>query len=146
MKNAKSLEELKILVFEKNEANKRNKDKLFKLAKGHYDIKTIEKLRDDFGFKSSKIYLAKLDNQSLDDAIKNRDFESFKKFIEVLKDKTKVNTEELIEKKYDDIFLKLLITKGFYAYLSTQLTQKKKCYYTSKRKDMNKRLKKDMRS
>lgn len=108
------LEELKILVFKKNEANKRNKDKLFKLAKANKDINTIEKLRDDFGFKSAKIYLAKLDNQSLDDATKNRDFESFKKFIEVLKDKTKVNTEELIEKKYDDIFLQFIITKGFY--------------------------------
>jgi len=114
MEKKKLLEELKILVFEKNKATKQNRDKLFKLAKANKDINTIEKLRDDFGFKSAKIYLAKLDNQSLDDAIKNRDFESFTKFIEVLKDKTKVNTEELIEKKYDDIFLELLITKGFY--------------------------------
>jgi len=121
-----NLDKLKILVFEKNEATKSNRDKLFKLAKANKDINTIEKLRDDFGFKSAKIYLAKLDNQSLDDAIKNRDFESFKKFIEVLKDKTKVNTEELIEKKYDDIFLELLITKGFYVNVAHLVKKKYK--------------------
>lgn len=61
----KNLEELKILVFEKNQADKRNKDKLFKLAKASNDIKTIEKLRDVFGFKSAMKFLLTLEETKI---------------------------------------------------------------------------------
>ena len=121
-----NLKELKVLVFEKNKSDKRNKDKLFKLAKANKDINTIKKLRDDFGFKGAKVYLTKLDNMSLEEALQNRDFENFEKLIEELKDKTKINTEELMAKKYEDVFLELLITKGFYVNLAHLVKKKYK--------------------
>ena len=59
-----SLEELKVLVFEKGQATKKQKSKLFKLAKTNNDIETIEKLGNICDFKRAKIYLDKLNNLS----------------------------------------------------------------------------------
>ena len=118
-----NLEELKELVFNKNQATKQNKDKLFKLAKSNEDIETIEKLANEFEFKNAKIYLNKRSNISLEDAIKRRDFELFKEFVEDGADISKVKVSELIDKKYDDKFIRIFIEKGFYVNIA-QLVKK----------------------
>ena len=73
-----NLEELKELVFNQSQATKQNKDRLFKLAKSSEDLETIKRLASDFGFKSAKMYLDKMDKISIDDAIKNRDISLLK--------------------------------------------------------------------
>ena len=103
--NKLNLQELKILVFEKQQATKQNKDRLFKLAKADKDIATIEKLRDELDFKSAKVYLEKLDNLSLNDAISNRDLDTFKKLVDDGGNISSIKVSELIEKKYDDEFI-----------------------------------------
>lgn len=53
-KNKKTtLKELAILVFEKNQATKQNKDRLFKLAKADEDIDIIEKLASNFKYQNA---------------------------------------------------------------------------------------------
>ena len=112
-KNKKiGFEELKIAIFENNQANKRNKDRLFKLAKASDDIETIERLRDEFGFKGARIYLDKLANSSVDDVIQNRDIKLLKKLIDRGVDLSKVNIAELIKKNYYPEFIEILIDNG----------------------------------
>lgn len=93
MSDKKSLEELKILVFEQDQATKQNKDRLFKLAKASNDIETIQKLADQYEFKSAKVYLDKLDNLSVEDTLKNRDFNPLKKLLDIGSD---INEEFLM--------------------------------------------------
>ncbi len=121
-----NLQELKKLIFDQGEKNKSNKDRLFKLAKVAQDMKTIEKMRDELGFKSARMYLDKLDNLSLEDAIKNRDFEIFKKRIENGSDISKIKTDDLIDMKYDDTFIELLIKKGRYVNIANLARKKYK--------------------
>lgn len=118
-----SYEELKVLVFEQNQVTKQTKDRLFKLAKANDDIETIEKLVNEYDFKSAKTYLTNKSNLSLDDAIKNKDFNLFKKFVDEGADISKIKVSELIDKKYDDSFIKFFIEKGFYVNIA-QLVKK----------------------
>lgn len=107
-----TLEELKSLVFQENQATKRNRDRLFKLAKAENDIETIKRLRDEFGFKSAKIYLDKLDNLSLEDAINNEDFDNLKKLVKDGVSLSNVDIFDLLEKNYDFKFIQILIENG----------------------------------
>ncbi len=114
MKTNKKLSfgELKELVFRKNRATKQNKYKLFKLAKAEKDIVSIEKLRDDFDFKSAKTYLKKLNTISIEDILETRDFEMLKIIIDRKANLSKVNIGKLIVKNYDIEFIKLIIENG----------------------------------
>jgi len=123
-----TLEELKIEVFERNNTTKKNKDRLFKLAKASEDLETIKKLSDDFAFKSAKMYLNKLDKLSIDEAIKNRNFELFNKFVNNGADISKIKVADLIDKKYNDEFIKFFIQKDYYVNIA-QLV--KKNYHTN---------------
>ncbi|MCB4775637.1 MAG: hypothetical protein LGB73_02545 [Sulfurovum sp.] len=69
---------------------KEYKDKLFKLVKANNNIEIIKRMRDELKFKNAKIYLTKMDNLSLEDVLKNRDFENFKRLIEEVKDNFKI--------------------------------------------------------
>ncbi len=109
MKNKLTSEELKELVFEQNQATKQYKDKLFKLSKANDDMETIKRLRDVLGFKSAKIYLEKLENSSIKDAIKNRDLVLLKIAVSKNVDASDINIADLIEKNYSFDFIKILL-------------------------------------
>ncbi len=104
-----TLEELKELVFEKDQVTKQNKDRLFKLAKANDDMETIEKLRDKLGFKSAKIYLEKYYHMDIEEAIKNRDLKSLKRVIENGTDVSHINLVELVKKKYPIEYFQILL-------------------------------------
>ena len=79
MKNIYTIGELESLVFEKNQATKQNKDKLFKIAKANDDIETIEKLRDELKFKSAKMYMDKLNNFTIENVFQNLNLAGIKR-------------------------------------------------------------------
>lgn len=112
MSDKKSVEELKILVFEQNQATKQNKDRLFKLAKASNDIETIQKLANQYGFKSARGYIDKLDNLSVEDVLKSRDVEMLTHLIDNNIDLSSVDLNSLIVKKYNNEFIKLVIENG----------------------------------
>ena len=99
-----SLDELKVLVFEKGQATKQNKDQLFKRAKAEQDIDIIEKMRDILEFKSARVYLEKLSNLTLNNAIKNQDIKLLANVEKNDRNLLKVNFNELIKKKYCSTF------------------------------------------
>ncbi len=112
MKNKYTIEELESLVFEKNQATKQNKDKLFKLAKAKDNLRIIEKLADEFQFKNAKNYLIKLNNISLDEVLKSKDT----KLLQVLNTKgidvSHLNIADLIINKYSYEFIETVIVYG----------------------------------
>ena len=118
-----NFEELTKLVFKENLVTKETKDRLFKLAKANGDIETIQKLAIEFDFKSAKIYLSNKKNLSLEDALKKRDFEQFKKIVDEGMDTSKVKVTDLIEKKYDDKFIKFFIEKKYFVNLAQLVKQ-----------------------
>lgn len=87
-------QELKELVFKLNKVTKQNKDRLFKLAKANQNLEIIEKLRDEFNFKGAKVYLNKLNESKMNEAIKQKDFITIKKLIE---DETSVQNIKLYD-------------------------------------------------
>ncbi len=105
----KTLDELKIFVFEKNQATKQNKDKLFKLAKAQDNIDIIKKLRDKLQFKSAKVYLEKYYHMGIDEAIRNRDLKSLKRLIGKGTDVSHINLVELVKKKYPIEYFQILL-------------------------------------
>jgi len=107
-----NLEELKVLVFEKNQATKQNKDKLFKLAKASKDIECIKKLRDDFSFKNAKVYLEKLNTISLEKVLITRDIDMLHLLIQQGINISEINIINLIQSSYSLEFIRTLIDAG----------------------------------
>lgn len=107
-----NLEELKVLVFEEDHATKQNKDKLFKLAKAAKDVESIEKLRDNFSFKSATIYLQKLNSISLEKVLKTRDIEMLKILVKKEIDISTINIINLVKGSYTIEFIRILIDTG----------------------------------
>ncbi len=107
-----NLEELKELVFEKNQATKANKDKLFKLAKSNNNIELIQRLVDELSFKSAKIYLNKMDNLSPEEALMNRDLKSLKRLIDNRISVSHINLSDLAKKKYPIEYFQILLNAG----------------------------------
>ncbi len=112
MANKFTFEELISLVFEKNQATKANKDKLFKLAKSNNNIELIQRLIDEFNFKSAKIYFSKYSKMSIDEAVQKRDLTNLTRLIENGMSVSHINLSDLAKKKYPIEYFQILLKAG----------------------------------
>ncbi len=112
MKNKLTIEELKILVFEKKEATKQNKDKLFKLAKATNNLQIIEELAEKYKYKNAIKYLEKLSNITLEKALKDRNIQLLKNLANKNIDFSNISLSDLIANNYSIEFIEFFIDTG----------------------------------
>ncbi len=106
------LSDYKKLVFENNQATKGNKDKLFKLAKAENDLDLIKDMDEKLNFKSAKIYLKNLGENSLNRAIENIDLSLLKNSIKSGGSVKGLNISTLLRSKANIEFLEVLLENG----------------------------------